>query len=72
MSGKPPAPPAPPGRGARDGIKKDLQRAKDAGEAYDPRGVGNAFTHNFLNQSECQRRRRWQMVPEWVPAHPMW
>ena len=31
------------------GIKKDLQKAKD-GEGYNPNGVGNAYSHNFLNQ----------------------
>ena len=31
------------------GIKNDLKRAKD-GEGYTPNGVGNAYSHNFLNQ----------------------
>lgn len=31
------------------GIKEDIKRAKEEGRAYDPRGVGAAFTHNFLN-----------------------
>jgi len=32
------------------GIKDDLKRAKASGEAYDPRGVGAGYSHNFLNQ----------------------
>ena len=29
------------------GIKEDLQKSK---EGYNPNGVGNAYSHNFLNQ----------------------
>lgn len=39
-----------PCTGAQAGIKADIARAKAKGEAYDPRGHGNAYTHNFLNQ----------------------
>ncbi len=40
-----------PARGAVAGVKADIQAMKEG--KYDPRGHGNAFTHNFLNQSEC-------------------
>ncbi len=33
------------------GIRRDLKAAKEGGEAYDPRGVGTAWSHNFLNQA---------------------
>ena len=35
-------PPLPPG------MKEDLKRAKEQGSAYDPRGAGAAWSHNFL------------------------
>eukprot|EP00887_Chlorella_sp_A99_P003840 scaffold11.g3840.t1 len=41
---------AAPARGALDGVRKDIQAAKDAGVSYDPRGAGSAWNHNFLNK----------------------
>ena len=34
-----------PALGALDGVRKDIQAAKDAGVAYDPRGAGAAWNH---------------------------
>ena len=39
-----------PGLGRLDGIRRDVQRAKENGVAYDPRGTGRAWTHDFLNK----------------------
>jgi len=39
-----------PGLGRLDGIRRDIQRAKESGVAYDPRGTGRAWTHDFLNK----------------------
>lgn len=39
-----------PSRGTLAGIKDDIQKAKDSG--YTPNGIGNAYSHNFLNQVE--------------------
>lgn len=34
----------------RPGIRQDLQRSKEE-TGYNPAGVGNAYSHNFLNQA---------------------
>lgn len=39
-----------PAMGAADGVRRDIQAAKDSGVAYDPRGAGVAWTHDFLNK----------------------
>lgn len=39
-----------PALGALDGVRRDIQAAKDAGVAYDPRGAGSAWSHDFLNK----------------------
>ena len=39
-----------PAMGAKDGVRRDMQAAKEAGVAYDPSGVGAAWTHDFLNK----------------------
>ena len=46
MPPKPPSRPA-PAMGVKDGIKKDVEAAKEGG--YNPNGVGVAWTHKFLN-----------------------
>eukprot|EP00884_Botryococcus_braunii_P023476 jgi/Botrbrau1/9812/Bobra.0322s0017.2 len=40
----------PPARGVLAGIKADAERAKDLNRPFDPSTVGNAWSHNFLNQ----------------------
>ncbi|CAD7701163.1 unnamed protein product [Ostreobium quekettii] len=40
----------PPARGVVAGIREDARRAQEGGGAYDPRGVGVAWSHGFLNQ----------------------
>ncbi|KAF6259871.1 hypothetical protein COO60DRAFT_966344 [Scenedesmus sp. NREL 46B-D3] len=37
-----------PARGARAGVRSDVNRAK--GSSYNPVGTGSAWSHNFLNQ----------------------
>lgn len=44
---------APPAVGRIDGIKKDVQRAKEVG--YDPKGIGVAWSHDFLNKKYASR-----------------
>jgi hypothetical protein len=39
-----------PALGAAEGVRQDVQAAKEAGVPYDPRGVGVAWTHDFLNK----------------------
>lgn len=39
-----------PALGAAEGVRQDVQAAKETGVPYDPRGIGVAWTHDFLNK----------------------
>jgi hypothetical protein len=56
MQGKPPG----PALGAIDGVRRDIQKAKEAGVAYDPSGVGSAWTHNVSHS--CLMYQLWAVV----------
>lgn len=74
MSDHPPKPPSRPAPafGALDGVRKDVKSAKEGG--YDPRGVGVAWTHDFLNKKPWHpmnfrnRVRVWEAEQEHIES----